>query len=152
MYGRRRSQCLKFTLKSASAVPRCHSHQCTLMIWVSDVMILTSSMLSSLTSCVPLLPYLARFTEHGWTQTSSTELQDFTETNIALWTMIRDFLEKSIGVHFFQFKLSSVRPVILQPWKKPSSIPCSKGRDLKVLNLPSNLHRQSPVVAATTVP
>ena len=32
--------------------------------------------------------------EHGWTQTFSTELQDFTEINAALWTLIRDFLEK----------------------------------------------------------
>ena len=36
--------------------------------------------------------------------------------------------------------------------KKPSSIPCLKGKDLKVLNLPSNLHQQSPGVAATSVP
>ena len=36
--------------------------------------------------------------------------------------------------------------------KKPSSIPCPEGKDLKVLNLPSNLHRQSYCVAATSVP
>ena len=36
--------------------------------------------------------------------------------------------------------------------KKPSSILCPKGKDLKVLKLPSNLHRQSPGVVATSVP
>jgi len=51
--------------------------------------------------------------EHGWTQTSSIELQDFTETNATLWTMIRDFLEKSLGAHFCQFRFSRVRPIIL---------------------------------------
>jgi len=29
--------------------------------------------------------------------------------------MIRDFLEKSLGAHFCQFRFSRVRPVILQP-------------------------------------
>ena len=52
--------------------------------------------------------------EHGWTQTSSTELQDFIKTNVALLIMIRDFLEKSLGAHFYQFRFSRVRPVILQ--------------------------------------
>ena len=37
MFGRQRSQGLKFALKSASAVPRCRSHQCTLTPWVSNV-------------------------------------------------------------------------------------------------------------------
>ena len=32
-----RSQCLEFALKSASVVPRCHGHQCTLTLRVSDV-------------------------------------------------------------------------------------------------------------------
>ena len=36
--------------------------------------------------------------------------------------------------------------------KKLSLIPCPEGKDLKVLNLPSNLHQQSPDVAATSVP
>ena len=35
--------------------------------------------------------------EHGWTQTSSLELQDFTETNATLWTMIRDFQKNHQG-------------------------------------------------------
>ena len=42
---------------------------------------------------MPLLPYQL-ISEHGWTQTSSTELQEFTKINVALWTIIRDFLEK----------------------------------------------------------
>ena len=37
MSERQRSQGLKFDLKSASVVPRCHGHQCTLTQWVSDV-------------------------------------------------------------------------------------------------------------------
>ena len=37
MSGRQRSQGLKCALKSASVVPRCHSHQCTLRLWVSNV-------------------------------------------------------------------------------------------------------------------
>jgi len=46
-------------------------------------------------------PYLTQLvSEHGWTQTSLIELQDFTKTNATLWTMIRDFLEKSLGPTF----------------------------------------------------
>jgi len=37
MFKRQRSQGLKFALKSASAVPRYHGHQCTLTPRVSDV-------------------------------------------------------------------------------------------------------------------
>ena len=37
MSERQRSQGLKFALESASVVPQCHNHQCTLMLWVSDV-------------------------------------------------------------------------------------------------------------------
>jgi len=37
MSERQRSQGLKFALKSTSAVPWCRGHQCTLMLWVSDV-------------------------------------------------------------------------------------------------------------------
>jgi len=37
MSERQRSQGLKFALKSASAVPWCRGHQCTLTLWVSDV-------------------------------------------------------------------------------------------------------------------
>ena len=37
MARRQRSQGLKFALKSASAVPRCHGHQGTLTPWVSNV-------------------------------------------------------------------------------------------------------------------
>ena len=47
---------------------------------------------------------------------------------------VRDFLEKPLGAHFCQFRFFRVRPVILQPWKKPSSIPCLEGKDLKVLS------------------
>ena len=36
--------------------------------------------------------------------------------------------------------------------KKPSLIPWPEGKDLKVLNLPSNRHPQSPGVTATSVP
>ena len=35
--------------------------------------------------------------EHGWTQTSSTELQDFTETNASLWPMISGFQKNLWG-------------------------------------------------------
>jgi len=40
-------------------------------------------------------------------------LQDYTKTNTTLWTMIMDFLEKSLGAHFCQFRFSRVRPIIL---------------------------------------
>ena len=60
MSGRQRSQGPKFALKSASAVPRCRSHQCTLTPWVSDVIDTNIIYAVSLTSYVPLLPYLAR--------------------------------------------------------------------------------------------
>ena len=71
----------------------------------------------------------------------------------------RDFSKKSlIIVHKAAFVLvkscNSIEDVLqfYSCEKKPSSIPCSKGKDLKVLNLPSNLHRQSPGVTATSVP
>ena len=37
MFGRQRSQGLKFALESASVLPRCCYHQCTLTLGVSDV-------------------------------------------------------------------------------------------------------------------
>jgi len=37
MSRRQRSQGFKFALKSASVVPRCRGHQCTLTVWVCDV-------------------------------------------------------------------------------------------------------------------
>ena len=37
MSERQRSQGLKFALKSALVVPQCRGHQCTLMLWVSNV-------------------------------------------------------------------------------------------------------------------
>jgi len=37
MSERQRSQGPKFALKSASVVTQCHGHQCTLTLWVSDV-------------------------------------------------------------------------------------------------------------------
>jgi len=37
MSERQRSQGLKFALKSASVVPWCRGHQCTLTPWVSNV-------------------------------------------------------------------------------------------------------------------
>jgi len=37
MSERQRSQGVKFSLKSASVVPRYHGHQCTLMLLVSNV-------------------------------------------------------------------------------------------------------------------
>ena len=151
MSERQRSQGLKFGLKSASVVPRCCSHQCTLTPWVSDELILTSSMLSSLTSYEQLLPYPAHF---------GTRVDPDIFDGIARFhrnkrnfvDYDKEFLEKSLGAHFCQFRFSRVRPIILQLWKKPSSISCPEGKDLKVLNLPSNLHRQSPDVATTSVP
>ena len=54
-------------------------------------------MLSSLTSCVPLLPYPARFGIRVDPDIFD-RIEDFTETNATLWTMIRDFFRKiSIG-------------------------------------------------------
>jgi len=61
MSRRQRSQVLKFALKSTSAVPRCRGHQCTLTPWVSNVIDTNITYVVSLTSCVPLRPYLAHF-------------------------------------------------------------------------------------------
>ena len=61
MFERQRSKGFKFALKSVSVVPGCHGHQQTLMAWVHDVIDTYIIKLSTLTSCVPLLPYPARF-------------------------------------------------------------------------------------------
>jgi len=53
-------------------------------------LILTSSKLSTLTSYVPFLPYLAHF-ETRVDPEFFDGIEDFTETNAALWTMITNF-------------------------------------------------------------
>ncbi len=76
-----------------------------------------------------------------WTLRSST----FCRNNRCFVAYGKWFLEKPLGAHLSQSSLSRVRPVILQPSKKASSIPCPEGKVIKVLNSPSNLHRQSTV-------
>jgi len=84
--------------------------------------------------------------EHGWAHTSSSELQDFSDTYIAFMAYDKWFLEKSIEAHFCQFRFSRVRHVILHPWKKKSSsITYLDDNVLKVLHSLGNLHRQSAV-------
>jgi hypothetical protein len=55
------------------------------------------------------------------------------------------YLEKSPWTPFCQFRFPRVRPIVLQPWKKPSSIPCLEGKVLNALHLPLHLHQQSLV-------
>ena len=109
-------------------------------------------MLSSLTSCVPLLPYPARI---------GTRVDPGIFDGIARFHRNkRCFVD--YDKRFFR-KISRVPLLPIQVLhgeaynsaamkKKTSSIPCPEGKDLKVLNLPSNLHQQSPGVAATSLP
>ena len=107
-------------------------------------------MLSSLTSCVPLLPYPARF---------RTRMDPDIFDEIARFHRNKCYFA-DYDKGFFR-KISRVPLLLIQVLqgeacnsaamkKKTSSIPCPEGKDLKVLNLPSNLHRQSPDVTLTS--
>ena len=109
-------------------------------------------MLSSLTSCEQLLPYPAHF---------GTRVDlDIFDGIARFHRNKRCFVDYDKGF-FRKITRGPLLPIqVLQGEaynsvamkKKPSSIPWPEGKDLKVLNLPSNLHQQSPGVAATSVP
>ena len=108
--------------------------------------------MSSLTSCEQLLPYPARF--------GTREDPDIFD-GIARFHQNKRYFVDYDKRFFRKISRGPLLPIeVLQGEacnsaamkKKPSSIPCPEGKDLKVLNLPSNLHQQSPGVAATNVP
>jgi hypothetical protein len=69
------------------------------------------------------------------------KLQDFSDTNAALWPVINEFYENLPEPTFF-----NSGSLILQPWKEKSSmILYSDGKTLKILQSPRNLHWQSTV-------
>ena len=114
-------------------------------------MILTSSKLSTMTSCVPLLPYPAHF---------GTRVDPDILDRIARFHQNKRYFvdyDKGFFRKITRGPLLPIQVVLGEAYnsiamKKPSSIPYPKGKDLKVLNLPSNLYRQSPSVVATSVP
>ena len=98
-------------------------------------------MLSSLTSYVPLLPYPARF---------GTRVDPDIFDGIARFHRNkRCFVDydKGFFVKIFWRPLLPIQVLQGEAYnsaamkKKPSSIPCLKGKDVKVLNSPTNLHR-----------
>jgi len=109
-------------------------------------------MLSSLTSYVPLLPYLAHF---------GTRVDPDIFDGIARFHRNKHYIVDYDKGFFRKITRGPLLPIqVLQGEaynsaamkKKPCSIPWPKGNDLKVLNLPSNRHLQSPSVTATSVP